>query len=52
MFVHFAIDFMAKFAKLAYQPLFVALTFWNWLEHRNSDFRILHGNDSSTLCQN
>jgi len=36
--------------KLPAPPSFVALAFPNRLEDRNSDLRILNGNDLSILC--
>jgi len=37
-------------AKLANKPLFGTLMFRNRLECHNSDFKILNGNISATLC--
>jgi len=43
---------VAKFEKLSDSPLFGTMAFRRGLENRNSDFRGLNGNDSSTLCRN
>jgi len=43
---------VAKLAKSAYSPSFVALVFQNGAEYRNSDFKRFSGNDLDTSYKN